>query len=157
GRDRALAESTEQQAALTEVLRVIASSPSDLALTVGAVVETAVRLCGADAGALWQVEGENLRSLYRRGRGVVGNTCRPRTVARNRQLMMGRAIVDRRPVHVHDIMAESDEEYGASKEVRAETGYRTGLAVPLLLENVAIGAMALVRMDVRPFGDREIA
>jgi len=73
------------------------------------------------------------------------------------RFLNGRAIFDRDVVHIHDVLAESDEEFGDAKSIRAETGWRTGLAVPMLRESRAIGSLSLVRMEIRPFTDREIA
>ena len=55
-RDRELAESTAQQTASSEILGVIASSPSDLQSVLDAVAENAARLCDAYDAQIWQVE-----------------------------------------------------------------------------------------------------
>ena len=57
-RDRALSEALEQQTATAEVLRVIASSPTDLQRVLQAIVESATRLCEADNTAFFRVEGD---------------------------------------------------------------------------------------------------
>jgi signal transduction histidine kinase len=68
----------------------------------------------------------------------------------------GRAFVDREPVHVHDLQAAADEFPDGSAYAR-RFGHRTILAVPLLRENEAIGALVIRRAEVRPFTDKQIA
>jgi signal transduction histidine kinase len=68
----------------------------------------------------------------------------------------GRAFVDREPVHVHDLQAAADEFPEGSAYARRH-GHRTILAVPLLRENEAIGALVIRRNEVRPFTDKQIA
>jgi hypothetical protein len=60
-------ESLEQQTATAEILRVIASSPTDLQLVMDVVVESAARFCGATDGAIFRLEGELLRAMARIG------------------------------------------------------------------------------------------
>ncbi|MFN8634336.1 MAG: histidine kinase dimerization/phospho-acceptor domain-containing protein, partial [Chloroflexota bacterium] len=146
-----------QATATADVLRAIASSPADLQPVIATVVEAAIRLCGADGGSLWEVDGDSMRSLYRVVPGSPPDAGHPLTRRISRRLMTGRAIVELCPVHVTDLLAESDAEYGEGKAIQAETGYRTGLAVPLVRESKAIGALVLVRMEVRSFSDREVA
>src|SRR5262249_21041070 len=66
------------------------------------------------------------------------------------------AFVDREPVHVHDLQAAADEFPDGSAYAR-RFGHRTILAVPLLRENEAIGALVIRRAEVRPFTDKQIA
>ena len=69
----------------------------------------------------------------------------------------GRAVIDRKTVHVHDVTAEFDTEFPQSKELQGRTGVRTILATPLLREDVAIGAIVIRGTEVRPFTDKQIA
>jgi GAF domain-containing protein/DNA-binding response OmpR family regulator len=69
----------------------------------------------------------------------------------------GRAILDRRVVHVPDLRAEIESEYpDVAGNVRRE-GHRTAVGVPLLREGAPIGSMTLFRTEVRPFSEREVA
>src|SRR5262249_9679067 len=68
----------------------------------------------------------------------------------------GRAFVDRESVHVHDLQAAAAEFPDGSAYAR-RFGHRTILAVPLLRENEAIGALVIRRAEVRPFTDKQIA
>src|SRR3970040_2231348 len=62
-RDRDLAEALEQQTATSEILRVIASSPTDIQPVLDVVAENAARLCDANDAAIWRAAGENLQSV----------------------------------------------------------------------------------------------
>jgi GAF domain-containing protein len=67
----------------------------------------------------------------------------------------GRAAVDRMPVHVSDLQAES-KEFPVGSKVAREHGHRTSLAVPLLRDGVALGALLIRRLEVRPFTENQI-
>ena len=69
--------------------------------------------------------------------------------------MTGRAFVDRKPVHVHDLPAAADE-FPAGHAMAARLGFRTILAVPLLREDEAIGAIMIRRQELRPFSQKQI-
>ncbi len=84
---------------------------------------------------------------YRAGRG------RPIS----RRWPSGRAVVDQRTIHVHDLAAEIETEFPESKTRQPLTGIRTMLVTPLLREGVPIGVIVIRRMEVRPFTDKQIA
>ena len=72
-----------------------------------------------------------------------------------RGVVTGRAVLDRAPVHMHDLLA-AGEEFPAGQEMPARLGFRTILATPLLREGEAIGALMIRRTEVRPFSDKQI-
>jgi len=69
---------------------------------------------------------------------------------------MGRAVVERRTVHIHDMAAEREHEFRTGKDLANRFGFRTVLATPLLREGVATGAILIRRSEVMPFSDRYI-
>jgi len=71
-----------------------------------------------------------------------------------RDVVTGRAVLAREPVHVHDLQASTEFPEGAKMALRQ--GHRTTLAIPLLRENEAIGAITIRRTEVRPFSDKQI-
>ena len=74
----------------------------------------------------------------------------------NRGSLSGRAVVDRRTIHVHDLAAESDAEYPVAKADQRVTGHRTTLATPLLREGVPLGVIVIRRLEVLPFSEKQV-
>jgi signal transduction histidine kinase len=74
-----------------------------------------------------------------------------------RQFIMGRAFVDRQPVHVADVEADPDYDPRTFATLKAVAPYRTVLGIPILRDGVAIGAIACGRRDVKPFTEAQIA
>ena len=148
-----LKESLEQQTATSEILGVIASSPTDIQPVLDTVAKNAARICGAtDATIFMQVDGAH----YRKVAGYGPDPGSPIGIERplNRDSVAGRVIVDREAIHIHDFV-EVAADYSASSGPRE--GYRTMLGAPLLREGVAIGAIGIRRMEVKPFSEKHIA
>src|SRR6201999_637269 len=68
----------------------------------------------------------------------------------------GRAVVDGKPIYVHDLLSSEGEQFPGSQDFAHRTGVRTVLSVPLLRENESIGAIVLRRAEVQPFSDKQI-
>src|SRR5262249_41504162 len=91
----------EQQAATSEILGVIASSPTDLQPVLDVIAEIAARLCDARDGDVCRVDGDVLRRVASYGRMP-----RVHELPITRGIPGGRAVIDRQAVHVHDLQAE---------------------------------------------------
>jgi signal transduction histidine kinase len=154
-RNRQLTEALEQLTATSEILGVIASSPTDIQPVLNAVAENATRLCDAKDVSIGLVEGDVLKVVA--SYGMMARWWPDEGVPINRGSVTGRTIVDRQPIHVHDLASESDEEFPLGKIYQKRGGHRTNLGIPLLREGVAIGVIAIRRMEVRPFTDKQIA
>ena len=153
-RERELAEATEQQTATGEILRVIARPPTDLQSVLDTVVENAARLCDAQDAVIFRLDGDVLQRVAIHGPIPMRGAALPV----GRGSVTGRAVVDRQTVHIHDIEAESDADFPDVDKTRRRggSGARTRLAVPLLRDGIAIGAILIRRMEVRPFTDKQI-
>jgi two-component system, NtrC family, sensor kinase len=154
-RNRELAEATEQQTTTSEILRVIASSPTDIQPVLNAVAENATRLCDAKDVSIGLVEGDVIKVVA--SYGMMARWWPDEGVPINRGSVTGRTIVDRQAIHVHDLASESDEEFPLGKIYQKRGGHRTNLGIPLLRKGVPIGVIAIRRMEVRPFSEKQIA
>jgi class 3 adenylate cyclase/putative methionine-R-sulfoxide reductase with GAF domain len=149
-----LTEALEQQTATRDVLEVISRSAFDLQAVFETVAESSVRLCGADRAFIFRFDGELLRM-------VVGYNSSPDFVewVANHPIRPGRhsgsarAALERRTIHVPDVLADPEYTYGA-KDVEP---IRTILGVPILKGDDLLGVMMIYRLEVRPFTDRQIA
>ena len=150
-RNRQLTEALEQQTATGEILRVIASSPTDLQPVLDVVAESAARLCEAADAHIFKIEGDVLRSA-----ALFGSLPVIQEVPIRRGVPAGRAVVERQPIHVHDLAAEVHE-FPEVEAMQKRFGHRTTLAMPLLREGFPIGVILIRRMEVKPFTDKQIA
>src|SRR3974390_379541 len=152
---RELKEAREQQAATSDVLRVISSSPTELLSVLDMVGEDAARLCDANNAVIFRLEGDILRQVASYG-GIPTTSHPSEGLPANRDTVSGRAVCDRRTIHVDDLASE-DREYPSGSRHAKSDGHRTTLATPLLREGTPIGAILIRRMEVRPFSGRQIA
>jgi signal transduction histidine kinase len=152
-RNRDLTEALDQQTATAEILRVISTSPTDLQPVLDTVVASAARFCGAYDVTLFQVDGDRLRCPAHYGPIPVPEEG---WIPLMREHVSGRAVLERRVVHLADVQAEAaDFPDGAAHAQRH--GHRTIVAAPLLREGAAIGALLLRRVEVSPFSDKQIS
>ena len=148
-----LKEALEQQTATSEILGVIASSPTDIQPVLDVVAENAARVCGATDTRIFRIEGNMLQLAASYGtvpRGL------ERGLPLSRGTVNGRAVLDRKTIHVHDVVAELETEFPESKPFQQLVGFRTVLATPLLREGVPIGMIFIHRTQVSPFSDKQI-
>jgi GAF domain-containing protein len=148
-----LAESLEQQAATTDVRRIISTSPTKLPRVLEVIVKSAARFCGADDVTIFELDRQDVRTAAHWG--TIPQEIGVRFPC-SRGSVAGRTILDRKPVHVIDLQAEADE-FPEGSAFAKRLGHRTTLGVPLLRERVPIGTIQLRRAKVNPFTDKQIA
>jgi len=160
---RELNEAREQQAATSEVLRVISNSPGDLKPVFETMLANAIRLCEAKFGSLFLREGEGFRNVcnigersdytewYQREPMMVLRDHHPRMpLAR---VAESKAVIDIPDLAAEQAYIERDPRMVALVEA---AGARSLLGVPMLKENELVGAIAIYRQEVRPFTEKQI-
>ena len=150
---RDLSEALTYQTGSSNILRVIASSPTDVGPVLKAIVESACELCDAKDAVVHLRGGDDLRYHAHHGPIPVGMEIGPI----NRTWTAGRAFLDLMPVHVHDVLSAEGDQFPEGQRVSRRHGTRTILSVPLLRENESIGTIVLRRTEVNPFSDKQIA
>jgi GAF domain-containing protein/HAMP domain-containing protein len=154
-----LGRSVEELTTTSDVLRVIASSPGQLEPVLQSVAENAARLCEANDVAIHRLEHGELQFAAHHGslmRRLVEDRVK---IPVTRNGVSGRSVIERRTIHVPDLLAESAEysESPALDPRRFPTdSVRTVLVVPLLREGIAIGSIVALRSEVRPFSAKQI-
>jgi GAF domain-containing protein len=157
---RELRETTEQQTATSEILRVISSSPSDLQPVFQAMLKNVVRLCDAKFGNIYRWDGDALHLVATENVPAAFVQARGRSPLRpSLPTPTGRMIATKTVVHVADMRAEKayadrDPYIVAGVELG---GVRSALVVPMLKDDELIGSFSVYRQEVRPFTDKQIA
>jgi GAF domain-containing protein len=150
-----LKESLEQQTATSEILGVIASSPTDIQPVLETVAESAARLCHAIEAQVLLQDGDILRPMGTFG--SLGPSLREQvTLPIDRTSAAGRAVINRLVVHIEDTAAVSENDFPLATIISKRFGVNAILAVPLLREAVAIGAIVVLRTDPQAFTGKQI-
>lgn len=148
-----LTEVTRHRAAISEVLRAIASSPHDLQPIFDTILDSARRLCQAEVGTLRLSEQAGLRLV-----AVKGNLpwSPPELLEHNSYI--GLFAASRSPVHIpdqaaHELYRRGEPYLLTSVDVG---GFRTALFVPMVKDEKVIGVLSVGRTRVQPFTDKQI-
>jgi hypothetical protein len=156
-----LAEAVEQQKAASDVLEAIGRSAFELAPVFETVVRHAVRLCRADSGMIWRLEGDAYRLAASLGESPeYRHLLEGKRIARasgatsaNEIGLVGLVGLERRTVLIADARTDPRYEWPEALELG---GLRSMLGVPMLTDDEAIGVIVLNRRRVDPFDERTI-
>ena len=153
-------EALEQQTATAEVLQIINSSPGELAPVFDALLEKALRLCGASYGNLAIFDGECFRSVADRGSPQLDAWLRQHGPIRPAPgSTIARIVSGEDAVQVTDLA--NDEVYRARVPGRRALvdigGIQTLLSIALRKDNTLLGTLQVFRQEVQPFTDKQIA
>ena len=145
---RELQEARERQAATAEVLRLISDSPTDLQPVFDRIVKNAARLCQSVLAAVYRKVGDQVHL-------VAYDQFSPESIAAVRQAypapltsqnLISVAVRERRIVHEPDVLIS-----GGYSELQRTSGYRSILIVPMMRDEEAIGAIAVMRLEPQLF------
>jgi len=154
-RNQDLTETLEQQTATGEILRVISSSPTDVRPVFDTIAESAMRLCDGQSCQVFRYEDGQVHFVASSGRSAVAVEAARRAFPRPADpgSAAGRAILHGAVAHIPDV--HDDPEYDLGSVARA-MDFRGIVAVPMMREGRAVGAIAVARVEPGRFSDRQI-
>ncbi|MEE8210712.1 MAG: GAF domain-containing protein, partial [Acidiferrobacterales bacterium] len=156
-RERELVEALEQQAATSEILSVVSSSPSDLQPVFDMIAESAVRLCHGQFCGVTRFDGEFLHLASHSGLTGAALKAYRRGYPRQPEggSAVGRAILNGSVAHIPNI--EADPGYGQEfMKVAQAVKFRSIVSAPMLRDGRPIGAITVSRSLAAPFPDKQI-
>jgi signal transduction histidine kinase len=150
---RQAGEALAQQTATADVLKVISRSTFDAQPVFETIIKNAARLCQSVLSAIYRSDGELVHL-------VAHDQFSPESVAAVRAAypvpisssnLISVAVRERRVVHIPDVLVS-----GGYTELQRTSGYRNILVVPMLREDIAIGAIAVMQIEPRLFPDTQV-
>jgi class 3 adenylate cyclase/putative methionine-R-sulfoxide reductase with GAF domain len=144
GLPRELEDLREQQRAISDVLRAVARSIG-IQPVLEEVAEACRRLCEADHGSLWLLQDGLLHVGAHQGEQAAAEYDIAHPHPLDRTTAAGRAAVERRPVHIPDVLSDPEYTYPGPRF------FRTMIGVPIMFEDDLIGVVVVVRREPRSF------
>src|SRR5262249_38010027 len=152
-RTKEIQESLEYQMAISEVLNIISRSPNELQPVLDTIVQTAARLCKAEFAAFFRLQEGKCHIGATNAEADFIKVARENPFVPTRASCTGRAVVERRTVHILD--ASADPEY-AMPDYQPVAKHPTMLGVPLLRDGAPLGTITLWKTRVEPFTEKQI-
>jgi class 3 adenylate cyclase/putative methionine-R-sulfoxide reductase with GAF domain len=151
-------EALDRETAVSDVLQRISGSAFDLDQVLQTVIERAVILSHAEFGNILRLDESTGIHRQVASYGDVPpaywEVIKNKPFRPERGTVVGRALIERRPVHIDDVLADPDYTF---VEAQRAGGFRTTLGVPMLRDGLPIGVIVLNRRQVKPFTEREIS
>ena len=154
-RSRELTTTLDRQTTTADVLRIIAQSQTDLQPVLDAIAASAVRLCAASDAVIERLEGDRFYNAAHAGTQMTGLVGLPLPLTR--RFPGGRAVLDRTPIIIDDIQLVAESEYPDTLELLRLNTIHSVAEIPLLSEGKPLGSLAVLRAEMRPFTDAEVA
>ena len=159
-----LARAREQQRAVAQILRALGQSPVEIVAVFQAIVDAGAQLMHAGNCALFRREGNMLRLLAQaKGAGPLLHYYSEHPIAIDRSSLTARSIIEGRTLHLPDTSKDPElrplqdrPEFLAAAGRNAAPRPRSTLAVPLIQDGEALGALHVTRWGVIPFTESEI-
>ncbi|HXU43402.1 MAG TPA: GAF domain-containing protein [Burkholderiales bacterium] len=148
-------EALERQTATSDILKVISGSMADVQPVLDALAQRSAKLFGAARSSIWMVHGDVLRRTALSGARPGANVTME--VPIRRTAINGRAFLDRKTLHIPDVLPVLKSEYPDAVANQRKTGFRSVLSVPLVVKGRAIGVLSVWRSEAKPFIPGEIA
>ncbi|MGB8749800.1 MAG: GAF domain-containing protein, partial [Pseudolabrys sp.] len=148
-----LRESLQQQTATADVLKVISSSPGELAPVFQAMLEQATRICDAKFGIVFRYEDGLFHPVASLDLppALADFMAKQGAFAPQRGQLFGRLSESKTVINVVDRATDPipspSFRYG---------GARSSIAVPMLKDDVLVGALFIYRTELRPFTEKQI-
>ena len=150
-------EALEQQTVISEILRVISSSPTDVRPVFDAIVNSGAHLfSGIYEVSLRLVKGDLVETVASTLPIHDTGSANPAQLD-DESMPAPRALRRREVVQITDILAAEEWVGTRAKQRAGQRGWRALLAAPMLRENNAIGVIAVTRVTPGPFTDKQIA
>jgi PAS domain S-box-containing protein len=152
--NRDITAALERQTAFSDILRVMARTPTEIQPVLDAVAKNSARLCEADDVQIYRVDGDLLRQVAHFGRlpALQDGDTLPLVPG----LITGRAVIERKTMHIQDVAEISASEFPESEKLQKRLGHRSVIVTPLMREGNAIGAIVVRRNEVQPFTEKQI-
>jgi len=148
-----LTEALQQQTATSEVLRVISTSPGDLAPVFNVMLANATRICNANFGTIYRYDGKQFHT-----QASLGEPAELVEFRRQRGPFVpppGQPLD--RMLRTKTVVRSSDDTTEPVTSPAAQLGgARSHIAVPMFKDNELVGAITIYRREVRPFTDKQI-